>query len=53
MPMTKEQPLNYLRRELNGQGDFIPSYKALSEADKTTLKTWAEEEQDTRIAAGE
>lgn len=37
-------PLNYLMKELNGQGDFTRSWTKLSDVDKAIFKLWAVEE---------
>lgn len=41
----RKAPLAYLAQELNGKGDFMASWKTLSDEDKNKLKAWADEEQ--------
>lgn len=44
--MARPSATAYLLKSLNGLGDFTPQWTRLIDADKATLKRWAEEEMD-------
>lgn len=52
--MPRLSPLTYIQKMMAKlpEGNFIPDWKALTESDKETLKTWANEEMDHYDALG-